>query len=63
MAIDDFYEWALRIGRKVGSFEYSKRKQHKHLFNLAGVELFNVSRNERVDKRRLYSDSMDEDNG
>jgi hypothetical protein len=51
-------------GKKIGSFPYRQRRSHRHLFNLAGVELINSRTLERVDKGRFYQESLsdDEDN-
>lgn len=47
-------------GKKIGSFPSSQKRSHRHLFNLAGVELFNSETGERIDKRRLFEESVKE---
>jgi hypothetical protein len=48
-------------GKKMGSFPLSQRRSHRHLFNLAGIELVNATTGERIDKGRLLQQSIDED--
>ena len=47
-------------GKKVGSFLYKHKRSHRHLFNLAGIELINSNNGNRVDKRAVHKESVAE---
>jgi len=48
-------------GKRMGSFPLSQKESHRHLFNLPGIELYNADTGERIDKGRLYQQSIKED--
>ena len=63
MAQDDDIIEIRADGKFVNSFKYKQRKKYKHLFRLAGIELINLTTCEAINKKEVYFDSMDEEEG
>ena len=62
MAKDDDIIEIRADGRVVNTFSYKQRKKYKHLFRLAGIELVSLTTCETINKKAIYTDSLEEDN-